>query len=92
MSTSTTATATGKVLDKAAMALEPASHPAAYATLCMLCHAEGVGVQQYPMAPSWPGTPKTPGPWTVTKGSPADHTGKTDVATCLGQTGCHPKQ
>jgi hypothetical protein len=90
--TSTTTSTTkpsAKVLGSVALPLVPTFHPAAYATVCMLCHAEGVGVQQYPMAPTWPGTPVSPGPWTVEKGSPADHTGRTDVATCTTQAGCH---
>jgi hypothetical protein len=86
-----TTTPSAKVLGSVALKLEPTFHPAAYDTVCMLCHAEGVGVQQYPMAPTWPGTPKSPGPWTVEKGSPADHTGRTDVATCTKQAGCHTK-
>ncbi len=87
----TTTTPSGKVLGDKALALEAASHPAAYAALCMVCHGPGVGVQQYPLAGTWPGTPKSPGPWTVTAGSPADHTGRTDVATCTTQAGCHTK-
>lgn len=87
--TATTTTPSGKVLGSVALKLEAASHPAAYDTLCMMCHAIGVGVQQFPTAPTWPGTPKSPGPWTVTAGSAADHTSRIDVATCLTTAGCH---
>jgi hypothetical protein len=91
--TTTTITITSmpstKVLGSVALPLDPTFHPAAYATLCMLCHAQGVGVQQYPMAPTWAGTPESPGPWIVEKGSPADHTGRTAVVTCTTQAGCH---
>jgi hypothetical protein len=74
-----------------ALKLDPAKHPAAYDTLCLMCHGVGVGVQQYPTAPTWPGTPVSPGPWTVTAGSPADHTGRTDISVCTTQAGCHTK-
>jgi hypothetical protein len=84
----TTTTASGKVLEKAALPVSAATHPAAYAAMCLACHQQGVGVEQYPMAPSWPGTPSSPGPWLVTAGSPADHTGRTDTSACT-QSGCH---
>ena len=70
--------------------LVAATHPAAYAALCMMCHAAGVGVQQYPLPPTWPGTPLTPGPWTITPGSDQDHTNRTDTAECI-KAGCHAK-
>lgn len=76
------------VLTKAALPLEIATHPAAYKDLCMMCHAAGVGVQQYPLPPTWPGTPKTPGTFTITPGSDADHTGRTTTADCV-KAGCH---
>jgi hypothetical protein len=89
--TTPTTTAGGgpPVLTKAALALEVATHPAAYKDLCMMCHAAGMGVQAYPLPPTWPGTPKTPGgPYTITPGSDADHTGRTTTADCV-KAGCH---
>jgi len=56
----------------------------------MLCHAAGVGVQQYPLPPVWPGTPITPGPWTIVPGSDQDHTNRTIPADCI-KAGCHAK-
>jgi hypothetical protein len=87
----TSTTPTGKVLGAVALKLVASSHPAAYDTLCLMCHGVGVGIQQYPVAPTWPGTPVSPGPWIVTAGSPADHTNRTDVAICLTQAGCHTR-
>ncbi len=84
----TTTGSEAPVLTLAALTLTAPTHSAAVATLCLMCHGVGVGVQQYPVAPSWDGTPLTPGPWTVTAGSDQDHTGGTDVATCT-QDGCH---
>jgi len=78
------------VLTKAALALEAPTHPAAYAALCMMCHAPGMGVNQFPLPPTWPGTPKTPGTFTITPGSDQDHTGRTDTADCV-KAGCHAK-
>jgi len=86
----TTPPAGPAVLTKAALALEAPTHPAAYATLCMMCHAPGMGVNQFPLPPTWPGTPKTPGTFTITPGSDQDHTGRTDTADCV-KSGCHAK-
>jgi cytochrome c553 len=88
----TTTSAAGKAMDAVAMKLEPATHPAAYDTLCLMCHGAGMA-NQYPTTPSWDGSKAAstshPGTWTVAAGSPADHTGRTDVSVCLTQAGCH---
>jgi hypothetical protein len=95
-STATTPTVTSggtPVLTKTALQLDAAFHPAAYITtpgLCIVCHGPGVGAQQYPLPPTWAGTNKTPGPYTITPGSDQDHTGRTDSADCF-KTGCHTK-
>ncbi len=86
--TGTTTTGVPPVLDLTAKQLEVAFHPEAYLTLCLICHGEGVGIQQYPLPPVWPGTNVTPGPWTIIPGSDQDHTGRTDVTQCIS-TGCH---
>jgi hypothetical protein len=87
--TETTTPGGPPVLDMTALPLDLATHPQAYSALCMLCHGPGMGVQQYPLPPVWDGTPITPGPYTITPGSDQDHTGRTDTATCVTQTGCH---
>ena len=76
------------VLTLAALPLDAPTHPAAYKDLCMMCHAAGMGAQQYPLPPTWAGTPKTPGSFTVTPGSDQDHTGRTTTADCV-KSGCH---
>ena len=75
-------------LAKTALALEATTHPAAYKDLCMMCHGPGTGTLQYPLPPTWPGTPKSPGPWTVSAGSDVDHTGRASNADCV-KAGCH---
>ena len=66
----------------------PAAH-AAYAGMCAMCHNDNpTDPNQYPVAPTWKGSVKSPGPWTVVAGSPADHTGRTDSAGCVA-AGCH---
>ncbi len=77
-------------LTKAPLAIEIATHPAAYAALCGMCHTDAPGPNQYPIPPTWAGSAKSPGPWTVTAGSPADHTGRVDTAACVA-AGCHAK-
>jgi hypothetical protein len=66
--------------------------------LCLYCHAQGVGYSeaqpglllypggnQYPLPPTWQGSPNMPGNWIILEGSEADHTGRT-VDSCLQ---CH---
>ena len=66
----------------------PAAH-AVYAGMCAACHNDNpTDPNQYPVAPTWKGSVKSPGPWTVVAGSPADHTGRTDSAGCV-VAGCH---
>jgi hypothetical protein len=93
--TTTTCTidlSSGEVLGDKALTLEPSVHgPAIYVNMCLTCHGEGTGIQQYPLAGLWSGTPKNPGPWIVIKGSQADHTGRTDWFACTNQKGCHNK-
>ncbi|MCL2679476.1 MAG: hypothetical protein FWF18_04245 [Dehalococcoidia bacterium] len=65
----------------------PAGHAGYFAAqMCYACHMPGTGADQYPMAPVWAGSVANPGPWTVTEGSPGDHTGRTSDATCIT---CH---
>ena len=79
------------LLDKAALPLPlDASHSAAMATMCIFCHNADPGPTQYPIAPSWAGSVKSPGPWTVTAGTDADHTDRMDNAACVA-AGCHAK-
>jgi hypothetical protein len=81
-------TPAGKVLNIAPKSPIKSAHPDSVKTMCLFCHAAGAGALEYPVAPNWNGSAGTPGPWVVEKGSPADHTGRTDPATCL-QAGCH---
>ena len=77
------------MLDKAPLPLEGANHTSVSAAMCYICHMPGAG-NDYPVAPSWAGSDKTPGTWTITAGSDADHTGRTDAAGCI-VAGCHAK-
>ena len=86
--TTTTTTSTGgnKVLGDTAGKL-PAGHAGYFAApMCYACHMPGTGADEYPMAPVWAGSLANPGPWTVTEGSPGDHTGRTSDANCIT---CH---
>jgi uncharacterized membrane protein len=92
--TTTTTTPAGKVLGSTAMQLDKATHPASYATMCLMCHvstpsATVTAPANLPTPPTWPGSAVAPGPWTVTPGSPADHTGLTDTSQCTTKAGCH---
>ncbi len=88
--TPTDTAAGAPALTATALPLTGATHSAAVATLCLMCHGPGVGAQQFPLPPEWAGTTLTPGPWSVAAGSDADHTDRTDPATCI-QAGCHAK-
>jgi hypothetical protein len=81
-------TSAGKVLNLSPKSPLKSVHPDSVKTMCLFCHAAGAGALQFPLPPTWDGTAGTPGPWVVTPGSPADHTGRSDPATCL-QAGCH---
>lgn len=77
------------VLDKAPLSLSTPTHSQALASMCNMCHnAAATGNSLYPMAPEWAGSTKTPGPWTITAKSDADHTGRSDNAGCMA-SGCH---
>lgn len=80
----------GNVLDKAALPLEPPTHGVAVAAMCNFCHTANPDAMGFPVAPSWAGSDKTPGPWVITAGSDADHTGRNDNAGCV-VAGCHAK-
>ena len=82
-------TDSGKVLNLPARALPTnANHSANTLAMCAMCHMGSEPV--YPTAPSWKGSASTPGTWTVTAGSDADHTNRTDGAACVA-SGCHAK-
>jgi fumarate hydratase class II len=62
--------------------------------ICLLCHGPGTGQgdiqafgvlpggSQFPLPPTWVGSANMPGPWQITPGSAADHTGRTN-GQCL---------
>jgi plastocyanin len=90
--TPTTTTSGGATLPTVAIAIT--THSAAqllsYKTICLMCHGPGTS-NSSPYPPTWNGktngSTQNTGTYTVTAGSPADHTNYT-VDQCT-QAGCH---
>jgi len=77
------------VLDKTALPMPiDANHSPTLDRICVFCHNADPGPTQYPLAPSWAGSAKSPGPWTIVAGSDADHTGRFNSSSCF-VAGCH---
>ncbi|GEM_PF-1513006 len=89
----TTTSSSGGALPTTAIAISTHTDAvlASYKGLCLMCHGAGMS-NQFPMSPSWDGkkngSTENTGVYTITAGSPADHTGRT-ADSCTTQSGCH---